>query len=466
MATIQKRNKSYRIRVSNGYDSNGKQIIEQMTFTPPPGMTAKQTEKEVKRQAVLFEERVRSGQYIESDIKLSDFAERWFVDYAEKQLKIQTVVRYRDLMKRINAAIGHIRIDRIQPTHLLKFYNNLAEDGIRDDLLYVANNDLREIIKKQNTTQKKVAETAGIGINTLAAACSGKNILQSTATKISAALHRKPDTLFKIAENSRTQLSGKTIRHYHALISSILSTAVQWQIIPLNPCDRVKPPRVANKEAEYLDDVETARLLELLVKEPIPFQTSIALFLYTGLRRGELCGLEWEDVDFNNYTLNIQRTSLYTPSKGVYTDSTKNTSSERVIKLPEAAIHMLRSYKVWQNKERLSLGDQWQDNDRLFTDWNGAPVNPHSIYAKFKAFLDYNNLPDVSLKSLRHTNASLMIANGVALTTVSKRLGHANTNTTTKVYLHAIKSADEAAADIIQDVLLPKRSKLKAGQDE
>lgn len=125
MATITKRGNSYRITVSCGYDLNGKQLRRTMTWVPPDGMTARQIQKEANRQAVLFEEKCRTGQVLDGNIKFADFAERWFKDYAEKQLRPTTVARYHVLMPRINAAIGHIRLDKLQPHHLMQFYNNL-----------------------------------------------------------------------------------------------------------------------------------------------------------------------------------------------------------------------------------------------------------------------------------------------------------------------------------------------------
>ena len=108
MATITKRGDTYRIRVSEGYSADGRQIMQSMTWKPAPGMTKRQEEKELNRQAALFEERVRNGQYICSNIKFADFVERWFKDYAEKQLRPKTVLGYKYMKDRTNAAIGHI----------------------------------------------------------------------------------------------------------------------------------------------------------------------------------------------------------------------------------------------------------------------------------------------------------------------------------------------------------------------
>ena len=116
MATITKRGETYRIRVSCGYDTNGKQIMRSTTWEPDSGMSAKQIEKVLQRQTVLFEERCRSGQFLDASIK---FAEKWIRDHAEKQLKAKTVARYKKLLIRINQGIGHIRLDKLQPHHII-----------------------------------------------------------------------------------------------------------------------------------------------------------------------------------------------------------------------------------------------------------------------------------------------------------------------------------------------------------
>lgn len=458
MATITKRNNTYLIRVYNGYDVTGRQIYASMTYKPKPGMNKKQIEKEVQRQAVLFEEKIHNGECAPGSIKFASFAERWFTDYAEKQLKARTVERYRGMMQRINAAIGHIRLDKLRPMHLVRFYNNLSEDGIRRDVKCHSKRDLNEVLKKRKITKEKLSKLSGVGQTAIYTACRGDNIARYNAEKIAAVLQYKPETLFYFDEHGG-KLSDKTIQNYHRLISSILSTAVQWQIITSNPCERIKPPRVVQTEAQYLDDVETVKLLEYLEEAEPQFRTAIILLLYTGMRRAELCGLEWKDVDFNNGLLHIERNSLYLPGRGVFTDTTKNSSSQRVVKLPAGAVELLKAHKAWQNEERLKLGDQWHNCDRIFTRWDGEPMRPDTITNQFREFVKAHDLPPVHLHSLRHTNATLMIAGGMNLTTVAKRLGHANTNTTTKIYAHAIKTAEEAAAEMLDDILNIKKKK-------
>ena len=454
MATIKKRGNSYSIRVSCGYDMQGKQIIHSMTWKPEKSMTLKQMEKEVQKQAVLFEEKCKQGLCLSNNIRFADFAEKWFTDYAEKQLKAKTIARYKDLLKRVNQAIGHIKLNQLQPIHLLRFYDNLAENGIREDIKYKPTIHITEAIDNISiiTSKTALAKKANISVNTLNQAYKGKNISATSASKISKALGYQMDFLFQ-QDTKHTTLSAKTIQHYHRFISSILQTAVQWQIILYNPCDRVKPPKVEQKESRFLDDVEVMELFHCLEKQPIQYKTLITLLVYTGMRRGEVCGLKWSDIDFNNQTITIQRTLLYLPNKGIFEDTPKTNTSQRIIKVADTALQLLKEHKRNQSIQRLQCGDQWQELNYIFAQWNGKPIHPDSLTAWFKQFINKNQLPDVSIHSLRHTNASLLIANGVKIPPVSKRLGHAPPATTTKIYAHAIKSADEAASNTLQNIL-------------
>jgi integrase len=116
---------------------------------------------------------------------------------------------------------------------------------------------------------------------------------------------------------------------------------------------------------------------------------------------------------------------------------------------------------VWKTSERLKVGDKWVDNDRLFTQWNGKPMHPDSLTGWFKEFVKRTDLLKVHIHSLRHTNATLLIAGGTDVRTVSRRLGHAQTTTTMNIYSHAIRAADEAAAETLENLLDPLKKKGK-----
>ena len=462
MATIQKRNNTYRIRVSAGYDANGKQLMKSMTWKPSVGMTQKQIDKELNRIAVEFETKVQNGSVLNGSIKFADFADYWMTEYADKQLRPTTVDGYKYMLKRIIPAIGHIRLDKLQPKHLMEFYNNLQEGGIREDKKYTCVINFRNYLKEAGLSQVELSNRSGVSIKTVYAISNGDNINESSAVKVSETLKHPLNKLFKVASDDGKKLAPKTILHHHRLISAMCETAVKWQIILYNPCSKVETPKVDKKEARYLDEYQAMELINCLESEPLQYKTMITLLLYSGMRRGELCGLEWNDIDFDNCIVDINKSSLYIKDKGIYNDETKNFSSNRVIKIPPFVMQMIAEHKSAQSIERFHLGDQWIDSNKLFTQWNGLPIHPTTVSKWFSKFVKKNNLSDVTIHSLRHTNATLMIANGVDLRTVSKRLGHAQMSTTTDIYSHAIKSADERASDVLGDILTMKKTNKQA----
>ena len=224
MASITKRANSYRIKISSGYDLQGKQIIKSFTWTPSSDLTPSQEKKELERQVFLFEEKIRNGSYLSCNITFKSFADMWFADYAEKQLKAKTIDGYRSMMPRILSAIGHIRLDKLQPHHFIEFYNKLSEDGISKKIYYSPTPEMIDKIKHSKMTRQETADKAGISINTLRSVANGKAVQKTKAEALSDIFELQlKDGFTEKAQKSR--LSPLTINHYHRLISSILSTA-------------------------------------------------------------------------------------------------------------------------------------------------------------------------------------------------------------------------------------------------
>lgn len=449
---------SYLIRVSEGYKGDGTQVKRSMTYVPEASMSIRQIEKEVQRQAVLFEENCNNGLYINQSITLDKFIELWWKEYALKHLKPKTLQGYEQYLSRILPAMGHLKLGKITPAHLMKFYDNLSEDGIRKDTKYTCSINLKSAVIVRYGTKTAFCEQCAISLFTLNNAIKGLNIAEASAIKICKALGKDMSKCFK-RSSQKTSLSGKVILHHHRLLSTIFQTAVMWQVIPANPCLRVRAPRADQKEILCMDDKETSTFFEYLEFEPLQHKTMITLLIYTGMRRGEVCGLKWGDIDFKNKVIHVQRAVLYLPKKGVFEDTPKTKGSNRVMKVADIVIYELEQHRKEQNLNRLKLGDRWHDNDYVFTQWDGKAMHPDSITSWIRRFVQKNNLPPTNIHSLRHTNASLLIANGVNVATVSKRLGHSSTATTTKTYIHAIRSADEAAAEVLQDLFVKPRSK-------
>lgn len=472
MATIAKRGKSYKITVSQGYDHKGNRLRQHLTWTPDPGMTERQIKKELERQAVLFEEKVLSGAAVDSSIRFADFAEKFMKEYAELYLKAKTVHGYRENLKRINQAIGHIKLSSLRTAHINSLYRNLQEEGVRNRSIAICKVNLKAQVGTQRGAMTAFAERAGISRSTLKQAVEGKPVSQSTAAAIALALNTTPGKLFTLASHVEP-LAPATVLSYHHTVSTILSRAVKWGYLSSNPADNAEKPALGRREAAYLEEADARRLLELLQDEPIRWRIIITFDLFSGLRRGELLGLRWQDVNLDAHTITIRQTSNYIPERGVYTDTPKNETSIRPLLLSTPAVLMLLEYQRWQDAQREKLGDAWADQDgRVFTTELGAPLFPDSVTQWFGKFVARAGLPKVTVHSLRHTYATLMIADGAPLVVVSKQLSHAQTSTTANIYAHAIASAQAKAmetfdrfSDLVGEADPPKEKSKKAAGD-
>ena len=210
--------------------------------------------------------------------------------------------------------------------------------------------------------------------------------------------------------------------------------------------------------ASYDDTTEKvkAAILEAAESEPIKWRTMLHLFLITGRRREDICGLKWSKIDFDTGIVCIDTALLYLPKLGIYESSTK-TENVTYLPLPQETMQLLREYRAWYNELRLKNGDRWQDSGFLFVKNNGAPIHPDSFAGWLRRFTTRHDLPHLHPHGFRHTNASMLIGNGVDVVTVANRLGHADVSTTLDIYSHAISEAKAKASETLADVMLRRK---------
>ena len=394
--SIEKRGKnSYRLTVSEGFDLNGRPMIHRKTIHG--------TKKEAEVELAKFVTEVQNGLVIDGkSLKFSEFVEVWKRDYGSKELAPTTYKRYcRMLETRILPYFGHFYINKIRPTDIMKFYDLLEKDT--------------QLVRKKGNNGSKT---------------------------------KKP-------------LSGKTILEHHRLLSAMLHRAVYWQLIVSNPAERVQPPRAKKTKRRSYDDEQTKILLENLEKltvEDTKYKVAIILTIFTGVRLGELMGLEWQDVDFRNGIISINRSSQYLSDMGVFTKVPKTESSIREIAIPEFIISLLEEYKLWYEEQKSLYGELWTNSDRLFVQADGKPMHPSSISKWFVKYVGTIGLPVINFHGLRHTNASLLVAQNIDIAVVSARLGHAQISTTLDFYVHPLLSHNRKAGYALENLLLPTRS--------
>jgi len=249
--------------------------------------------------------------------------------------------------------------------------------------------------------------------------------------------------------------SDSTIYFHHRIISTILSTALKWQVIFDNPIRRIAPPKIAHKEAKYLDVEQVKAFINALDSQDIKYKTAFVLSIYSGFRRGELLGLKWADVDWENKEITMSKTIQYLPDRGIFEKEPKTYSSNRKIALPPTVMSLLKEYQTYQKAERLKVGDRWQDKDYIFTQWDGSPMHPDTLSGRFKSIAKKLNFPKgTTLHSLRHTSATLLISSHeIDIKAISSRLGHSKTSTTMNIYAHALQSADKQSANVLESII-------------
>jgi integrase len=237
-------------------------------------------------------------------------------------------------------------------------------------------------------------------------------------------------------------LSDTTIRGIHMLLHEILESAVRAHLIPSNPCDGVAIPKNSYAPKKILTEAELDRFMKAIAEEPLWYD-----FFYTeattGLRRGEICGLKWEDIDFDSGRLSVRRNVTRRTSKAILIGETKTNTGKRSILLPPSTLHLLK-------RRREKITSEW-----VFPDFfdNTVPVAPHSAYHKLKAILKKADLPDIRFHDLRHTFATHALASGVDAKTLSGILGHTDPSFTLDTYTHVTSDMHQRAKDIVGSFL-------------
>ena len=461
MATIEKltgkTGTTYRITVYAGFDTQGKRIRHRTTYKPVPGMTSRQTEKAAQRAAADFERSIEQGYALDNRQTFAEYA-AYVLDLKERSgTKPKTLDRYRELMGRINQAIGHMKLADIRPQHLNSFYKNLSEPGIRETGgIATAKIDLSTWLKANKKSRAGIARAAGVAASTVSAAAQGQPIQEVKAEAIAQAMGKRLGDVFTV-EYDMEPLSDKTVLAYHRLISIILAQAEKEMLVPYNAAAKATPPKAAKKAPNYFQPETISEILKALEAEPLKWQLITHMLLVTGCRRGEIMGLKWDKVDFKTNRVKIDRELIISKSKGVH-ESTTKTNDIRYLTLPTETMVLLRKHKREQLRLQLANGDRWIDTGYVFTQDNGDYMNPDSVTGWLYGFSRRHGLPHINPHAFRHTVASVLLANGTDIVTVAAQLGHASASTTENFYAHIIEENKAKASECIADVLLRKKA--------
>jgi integrase len=255
-------------------------------------------------------------------------------------------------------------------------------------------------------------------------------------------------------EDGRTDgnggLSAQSVKHHHRLISKAVRDAVKWQFVIRNVAEAVNPPKPKKQEMKTLEGEQIAVLLN--TAKSSQYYPVIFTAIYTGMRRGEVLGLRWEDVDLENKIVYVRQALQAVKGKGLIFKDPK-TGKGRSVAMTDRLVQMLRSHKAEQNKRKLLLGESYEDYGLVFCQGNGKPFQPSELTRAYNKLIKKAGVTPVRFHDLRHTHATLMLKQQIHPKIVSERLGHSKVGITLDTYSHVLPNMQKEAADQFDQIL-------------
>ncbi|MFT5204419.1 MAG: integrase [Candidatus Aldehydirespiratoraceae bacterium] len=256
-----------------------------------------------------------------------------------------------------------------------------------------------------------------------------------------------------LADKTTTGLSARTVEYIWSILRRALKVAVQWDLVARNVADQVTPPRPVHKEIIPLSIPE----IQLVLGEAttsMRYGAAVTLALTTGMRRGEILGLQWDDIDFTDDSARLRvRRTLQRIDGQLQCGEPKSSKSRRTITLTSLATKALQRQRVAQAQERLAAGELWASEGYVFATPLGHPVDPRNFHRSWHSLLDRVGLDRRPLHETRHSAASVMLSSGVPLKTVQETLGHSSIQLTADLYGHVMPGDADRVADAVDKAL-------------
>lgn len=250
-------------------------------------------------------------------------------------------------------------------------------------------------------------------------------------------------------------LSGTTVKRAYDYLNSALRRAVALEYIAVNPCDKVKPPKKESFEAKPLTKEDVQRIMILLAGHPSPqFSMACRLALATGMRRGEICGLRWEDIDFEKQQIHVNKSLVEDKCSNhngasLILKECKTEKSNRWIAIDDFTFGWVKIHQVQQYYRLAYNGIEQTGETPVCSNDLGEWYRPSACTSDFVSFRNQHGFDFTRLHDMRHTQASLLLQAGEDIVTVSRRLGHSKVSTTLDIYSHLMPGKDKSAAEKI-----------------
>lgn len=405
----------YEIRVSRGYDSNGKQRTPfQMTWKAPTGWSQRSIDKELQRVQSQFERDCREGKILtraeqkEKEIREAEAARK----LKEEEERLLSFSKYIDLF--------------------LKTRKTIYSENTMTGYVYA----LREAEKVFGA--KRMIDIRTVDI---------KNYI--TDLQINGR-----------SENDSRPLAHRTVLKRYIILHAFFEAAVEDEVIEFSPMQRMKRPKPRKDESH--DDKpksytaeEVQKIINTLDDEPMKWQALVLFMIDTGCRRGETVGLKWDCVDLQSARVEIKYNAQYCEGRGTYITTPKNGKS-RIIPINAPVVDILSQWK--REQSLLMFRQGLPHSEFVFTHEDGKMLNPQAPTAYMKKLGKKCGIETLHPHALRHTMASLSIANGADIVSISQKLGHSEVSTTLNIYAHENEEAKERASQVLNDVLYVKKA--------
>ena len=410
MASISKRpgksGMTYRIQVKIKDRGSDEIKVHSTTWKPPVGLTQKQTEREAVLFAAEYETAIKaaetaSGEPTQSpETTFSDYA-LWWLKRRKDEVAASYYVNCESAIELTNKHIGGYKLKELTPNIIQQYYDKL--DRMKKIVTVVtAKPTLREKMTQTGIGYMKLRYEKNFSSCSLSNALAGKQISYEYAKRLADTLGEKTENLFNVTHTTQ-KYAYETISKIKRTVRAVLATAKKQRLIADNyaSTDYISFPKRPPREIDYMDDEDAKKFYKAANEySDIRYKTAMLTLLLTGMRRGELCGLEWSDIDLENGTITIARSLTAVRRVGLVLKEPKTESSKRVNAISDKLIAVLTEYKAWYEEYRVMCGDKWENSNRLFIVEYGGNIYPGTINLWMKRFVARQVLKNVPFTAL------------------------------------------------------------------